>query len=294
MYPTLYQFSSNAGIHSYGLMILLALLSAFVVSSKRARTIGVESDDLPAMYLLVAIFGILGARLFYFFFSDTANFLENPLIFLKPGEGGLVFYGGAIGGVLSGVIYCYLQKIPVWKMADIGGPAIMLGLAIGRLGCFFAGCCHGAECDSSVASTLVELPGGSVVLLEGGPLLALMFNPGVGVGSIHNVPTYPTQMWEFTGAMTLFLALSWMWKRLRFFDGQIIAATMVVYAGLRSSIENFRGDKIRGEDIVGELSTSQTISVVMVSLAVLMVLVRFRAGVAEEIPLLDEEDSDEE
>ena len=170
----------------------------------------------------------------------------------------------------------------------------MLGLAIGRLGCFFAGCCHGAACDSSVASTLVELPGGSVVLLDSGPLLALIFNPGVGVGSIHGVPTYPTQLWEFTGAMSLFLALSWMWKNLRFFDGQIIAATMVVYAGLRSSIENFRGDKIRGEAIVGELSTSQTISVFMVSLAVLMVLVRFRSGVAEEIPILEEEESDEE
>ena len=69
MYPTLYQFSESAGVHSYGLMILLALLSAFVISSKRARTIGVDSDELPAMYLLVAIAGILGARLFYFLFS---------------------------------------------------------------------------------------------------------------------------------------------------------------------------------------------------------------------------------
>ena len=134
MYPTLYQFSESAGIHSYGLMILLALLSAFVISSKRARMIGVDSDELPAMYLLVAVAGILGARLFYFLFSDTAAFFSNPLIFFDGAEGGLVFYGGAIGGVVTGVTYCYLKKIPVWKMSDVAGPAIMLGLAVGRLG----------------------------------------------------------------------------------------------------------------------------------------------------------------
>jgi phosphatidylglycerol:prolipoprotein diacylglycerol transferase len=270
----------------------LALLSAFVVSSKRARTVGIDSDDLPAMYLLVAIAGILGARLFYFIFSDTAEFFSDPMIFFDGAEGGLVFYGGAIGGVVTGVSYCLLRNIPVWKMSDIGGPGIMLGLAVGRLGCFFAGCCHGAACDSTVVSTIFELPGGSMVSLDSAPFLALIFNPDVGVGSIHNVPTYPTQLWEFTGALTLYLALSWMWKRFRFFDGQIIATTMIVYAALRSSIENFRGDSIRGENIVSTLSTSQSISVAMVFIAVGLIVFRFRSGVAEEIPVESEEDSE--
>ena len=168
----------------------------------------------------------------------------------------------------------------------------MLGLAIGRLGCFFAGCCHGAACDVSVESTLLAMKGGSMVLVDAPPHFALVFNEGVGVGSIHNVPTYPTQLWEFTGAFTLFLALSWVWKKLRFFDGQIIAMTMVVYAGLRSSIENFRGDSIRGEDIVSGLSTSQTISVAMVGIALVMIAVRFRKGVAPEEAFVSEEDSE--
>ena len=87
--------------------------------------------------------------------------MANPLIFFDGNEGGLVFYGGAIGGVISGVIYCYLRKIPVWKMADIGAPAIMLGLAIGRLGCFFAGCCHGmiVETDGHDHSVLMSFKG---------------------------------------------------------------------------------------------------------------------------------------
>lgn len=292
MYPTLIEFSKNVGVHSYGLMILCALLAAFVVSSFRAKKIGIDPDNLPLMYLLVSIAGILGARLFYFLFSDTEKFFNNPLIFFSGDEGGLVFYGGAIGGVLCGVVYCLLRKIPVWKMADIGAPSIMLGLAIGRLGCFFGGCCHGAGIEAEVTHTLLSLKGGSVVLIDHAPYLALIFVKGVGVGSIHGIPTYPTQLWEFTGALTLFFALSFMWKRLRYFDGQILATMMVFYAGLRSSIENFRGDSIRGTDVVQGLSTSQTISVVSLGLAMVIFALQFRKGIATETPFVEKDEND--
>lgn len=294
MHPTLIEFSERVGIHSYGLLILTALLFAFTVSSKRAKTVGVDPDDLPFMYLLVAMCGILGARLFYFLFSDTQNFFANPFIFFDGNEGGLVFYGGAIGGVISGVIYCLLRKIPVWKMADIAAPAIMLGLAIGRLGCFFAGCCHGAaiELGEHEHSVLMSFKGGDVLWLEHAPYLALSFNPGVGVGAIFHTPTYPTQLWEFTGAITLFLVLSFIWKRQRYFDGQILAMMMVMYAGLRTTIENFRGDSIRGEDIMSGLSTSQSISVFSLGLAVVIALIQFRKGVATEEPFVSDLDED--
>ena len=294
MHPTLIEFSERVGIHSYGLLILTALLFGFTVSSRRAKTVGIDPDDLPLMYLLVAMCGILGARLFYFLFSDTANFLADPFVFFDGNEGGLVFYGGAIGGVISGVLYCLLRKIPVWKMADIGAPAIMLGLSIGRVGCFFAGCCHGAaiELEEHAHSVLLSFKGGDVLWLDHAPFLALSFNPGVGVGAVFNTPTYPTQLWEFTGAMTLFLALSFMWSRLRYFDGQILATMMVLYAGLRSSIENFRGDSIRGEDIMSGLSTSQSISVFSLGVALVIALIQFRKGVATEEPFVGELEDD--
>lgn len=294
MHPTLIEFSERVGIHSYGLLILTALLFGFTVSSRRAKTVGIDPDDLPLMYLLVAMCGILGARLFYFLFSDTANFLADPFVFFDGNEGGLVFYGGAIGGVISGVLYCLLRKIPVWKMADIGAPAIMLGLSIGRVGCFFAGCCHGAaiELEEHAHSVLLSFKGGDVLWLDHAPFLALSFNPGVGVGAVFNTPTYPTQLWEFTGAMTLFLALSFMWSRLRYFDGQILATMMVLYAGLRSSIENFRGDSIRGEDIMSGLSASQSISVFSLGVALVIALIQFRKGVATEEPFIGELEDD--
>ena len=421
MFPTLYQISGNIGIHTYGLMIMLGLLGAFVYSSNRARKIGIESDDLPIMYLLVAVAGVLGARLFYFIFSATEAFFANPFIFFTDG-GGLVFYGGAIGGVVTGVAFCYWNKISALKMADIGAPAIMFGLASGRVGCFLAGCCHGrpvqlfvdtlrpsvltqhvqnwlkrpqtaddvflaiaqnpesaknvyaaiqAEpAQQAVFAQLAErtqvslsqepsgifralseglrsayasggypaqeaqqlssaimnqagddgwttilsqadllstlphdiqhaatehilstsltgsvLPGGEVVLVDGAPQLSLMFNKGVGVGSLYDIPLYPTQVWESLGAFSLFLALAWMWVHVRKFDGQIMATMMIMYAGMRSSIETFRGDKIRGEDWFGLLSTSQLISVVMVVMAIGLIIILAPRGIAPETPL---------
>ena len=78
--------------------------------------------------------------------------------------------------------------------------------------------------------------------------------------------------------MTLFLVLSLIWKRQRYFDGQILALMMVMYAGLRTTIENFRGDSIRGEDIMSGLSTSQSISVFSLVLAIVIALIQFRKG----------------
>lgn len=419
MFPTLYQISEGFGIHTYGLMIMMGLLGAFVYSSNRARKIGVDSDELPLMYLLVAIAGVLGARLFYFLFSIPEVFFRNPFTFFDGSQGGLVFYGGAIGGVVVGVLFCLWKGISAIKMADIGAPAIMLGLAFGRVGCFLGGCCHGRPTESFIASlrpsidekmirsllrsgqtaddvflslaqnpdsaiavmesikanpsqlavlekmakvndvevsiapesffrmlsekmpstysqtpypsaeasqlseavfgalkedgwiTLLSqsdllsripaslqqvaadsvqaqsltgdlLPGGEVVLLETPPTLALIFKDDVGVGSIFNIPLYPTQVWECFGAFFLFLSLAWMWKKIRVFDGQIMVTMMVFYAGLRSSIETFRGDKIRGEDWFDLLTTSQLISVVIVLLAALLALLLYPRGLAPE------------
>lgn len=305
MFPTLYQISEGLGIHMYGLMIMTALLAAFVVSSRRARMVGIDSDKLTTMYLLVALAGVAVSRLFHFLFTDqSAEFFENPLIYFYPSEGGLVFYGGPIGGVLVGVLYCMYFKIPTFKMLDIAAPAIMLGLAFGRVGCFLAGCCHGMHCEMPINHTVLALQGGEIVAVDGFPHYALLFyreGAGVTASAARDLPLFPTQVWEMTVAFTIFGLLSWIWKRLKFFDGQILILMMILYAGWRSTVENFRGDMTRGLDTAGSgLTTSQWISVAMVILAVLIgvfriIYVKYKGFdlVAEEIPFVPE-DIDEE
>lgn len=305
MYPTLYQINEGIGIHTYGIMIMMGLLAAFAYSSHRARQVGIDSDKLPVFYMLVALMGIAVSRLFHFLFTDqSVEFFANPFIYFDFSQGGLVFYGGPIGGVVTGVIYCWRKKIPTWKMLDIAGPAIMLGLAFGRVGCFLAGCCHGLHCEMPITSTFVSLHGGEVVGVEGFPHFALLFykdGPGVTASAARELPLYPTQVWEMSVAFTFAATLAYFAKKLKFFDGQILVMMMIMYAGWRSTVENFRGDMNRGLDTAGSgLTTSQWISAGIVILAILIAVGRIlyvkmnkQDLVAEEIPI-DEDELDEE
>ena len=109
------------------------------------------------------------------------------------------------------------------------------------------------------------------------------------------MPVYPTQLWEVLTGLTLFTVLSLMWSRWRRFDGQILAAMMVLYAIARITIEGFRGDTVRGVNQLGTgLSTSQLVSVGLVLLAGLIVALRARRGVAPETPVVWRDDEDED
>jgi phosphatidylglycerol:prolipoprotein diacylglycerol transferase len=309
MFPTLFTYQ-GIGFHTWGMMVMLAFLAAFMLVSARARRVGIDSDNLVPLYLLVSIFGLMGSRLLHFVFAETDAFMANPLVFFDMGQGGFAFLGGVIGGVASGALYAWWSNIPVWKLADIAAAAIMLALAVGRMGCFFAGCCHGRAWHAghgeggdpvAVLSTVMNFKGGSIVSVGDFPWVALTFKQGVGVGAVFDTPLYPTQLLEITAGLTIFAILSVMWKRFRFFDGQIIAAMLVLYAFARFNIENLRGDAVRGVDHFGLFSTSQLVAIGMVGTAAVIVvghLVRIKIfkhdAIPPEIPIVEDEDSDED
>jgi len=308
MFPTLMTFSQEhglslgyapvgdgvIGIHTYGLMIMLAFLAAFVTTSNRAPRVGIEADGLVPFYLIACVSGLLGSRLLHFVFAEPALFFSNPLVFFDFGQGGFAFLGGLLGGVAAGVAYAIWRGISVWKLADLVAPAIMLAAAVGRGGCFFAGCCHGGAIpEAEVVSTLLSLPGGSVVTIDTAPFISLVFTQGVGVGAIHDAPLYPTQLWEITSGLTLFAFLSWMWAKARRFDGQIMAAMLVCYAPIRIVNEMFRGDAVRGVDKFGTgLSTSQLVSLSLVLMALGIILYRLPRGRDPETPIVYDDDGD--
>ncbi len=291
MFPTLYEFGA-LGFHSWGLMVMLGFIAAFALVNHRVPRVGIDPDIMVGLYLSAVLGGLLGSRLLHFTMAEPDLFFSNPAIFFDVGKGGFAFYGGVIGGTACGVGYAFWHKLPRWKIADIAAPSIMLGLAIGRLGCFLAGCCHGRTCPAPEAATLVTLPGGRVITTEGAPFIALVFKDGVGVGSIHDIPIYPTQLWESFAAFALVLFLGKMWRDWRRFDGQVLATMLVLYAGLRSTIEEFRGDSIRGTDWFGMLTTSQVVSVFMVVVAIVIVAWKARGGIAPETPFQPAEDDE--
>ena len=290
MYPTFYRFQQGIGLHMWGLMLMLAFTASILTLNNRAKKVGIDPDALVPFYQIIIIMSLVGSRLLHFVFAEPGLFFSNPLIFFNPNEGGFAFYGGAIGGALSGAAYIRWKQIPFWKLLDAAAPTMMLGLCLGRVGCFFAGCCHGRPTELLETSTLMQFQGGSVVTVDGFPFVAFNFLPGVGVGNIHTVPLFPTQGFESFGALTIFLALSWMWHRGRRFDGQVFASLLLTYPFLRGTIETFRGDSIRGTDYFGILSTSQLVSIPVVLLGLGILAVRFRKGVAPEEPFIELDD----
>lgn len=295
MFPTLFELN-GIGFHSWGLMVMLAFMAACLLSGHRGMKVGIDSDKLVPLYLIVTVFGLLGARLLHFVFAEPAALLANPLVFFSPDKGGFAFYGGVIGGVLSGAVYAKLTRIHMWKLADVAAPTVMLGLAIGRLGCFLAGCCHGKPVGWEPGMELLDMTGGTMVLGADFPYLALVFKEGVGVGSLHRVALFPTQLAETTAGLVLFAFLSWMWARWRRFDGQVLAAMLVLYGIWRATIEGFRGDTVRGLHDLGALqaSTSQLVAGGLILVAGAIVAWRAPRGRDPERPFVPEEDEFEE
>jgi phosphatidylglycerol:prolipoprotein diacylglycerol transferase len=129
-------------IYGYGMMLFLAFVFCTWVACWRGRRIGVAPQHLQDVALWLFAFGILGARITF-----MIQYHVPPSEFLKIWDGGLVFYGSFLGGMVGYAVayYTVLRKynISTWKMADIVAPCVALGLCLGRLGCFLNGCCYG-------------------------------------------------------------------------------------------------------------------------------------------------------
>jgi len=177
---------------------------------------------------------------------------------------GGVFYGGLICATTVAVVYMHRNALPGWRIADMGAPSIALGEAIGRWGCFAAGCCYGKESH--------------------GPFAVTFTDPFAhdAVGTPLGVPLHPTQIYLSLNALVIFVILQWAYRR-KTFDGEVFWLYVLLYAITRGILEIWRGDLVRGFVIPGVLSTSQGIGLVTALVAGAMLLVLARRQRAEEL-----------
>lgn len=149
-------------IRGFGTMMLLAAVSGIALATWRAKRMGIDPDLILSMAFVVFIAGIVGARLFYVieywdeFQADTLGGTIAEL--MNVAQGGLVFYGSIIGGAIAFFACTRYYGLPSLALCDVVAPSLALGLALGRIGCFFNGCCYGATCDLPWA---VSFPQGS-------------------------------------------------------------------------------------------------------------------------------------
>jgi phosphatidylglycerol:prolipoprotein diacylglycerol transferase len=137
--------------------------AAVATAAYRAQKMGLDPEVIFSLAFWIFIFGILGARLFYLvqywdqFPKET--FAKTIVSILNFTEGGLVVYGSVIGGLAAGFVFLRRKKLPVLAIADLTAPSMVLGLAIGRIGCLLNGCCHGGVCDEELPA--IRFPQGS-------------------------------------------------------------------------------------------------------------------------------------
>jgi len=189
---------NGVAIRGYGVMLLVAVSSAVALSMYRAKQFGVDPEIILSLAFWLFVAGIVGARLFYVIEYWEERFKKPSLwetveaVLNIPG-GGLVVYGSLIGGGLALVVFVWRYKLPGLALADLIAPGLALGMAIGRIGCFFTGCCYGGVCDLPWA---VTFPAESPPLytppylqqLHNGQLFGVVFDASVKTGGDEGPP----------------------------------------------------------------------------------------------------------
>lgn len=248
MHPVLFKIGPLT-IHTYGVLVAAGFLLGLGLAVRQAKKEGISSNKIVDLGFYMLIAAIIGSRVL-FVVINSAYYFKNPIAILKIWEGGLVFYGGILFVIPVAIWYIKKNGLGIWGTGDIFAPSIAVGHAIGRLGCFSAGCCYGKPA-------------------EGLPWAVTFINPE-SLAPI-GIPLHPTQLYESAGEFINFLLLITL-RRYQSFKGQLFWTYILLYSVLRFTVEFFRGDKARGF-MDGGLSISQGISIIMFAGAIVGLMV---------------------
>jgi len=141
MYPEICRIGPFT-VYSYGLMLVVAFAVSSFLAGRQAKREGIDPEKIFNLSLVVFIFGVIGARIFYVA-ENIGYYAKNPLESIMLQHGGLSWFGGLLLGFILGVAYLKKNKLAVYKICDFVIPYVALGQAIGRIGCFLNGCCYG-------------------------------------------------------------------------------------------------------------------------------------------------------
>jgi len=237
MHPSLFKIGPIT-IYTYGFFVFLGVISGYLVAAREAKRCGIDKNIFSNIAFWTLIWSFLGAKLLYIL-VEFKYFLKNPLSVIRSG---FAFYGGIIAGAIALYLLTKKYKIKFMLFADIVAIAIPLGHALGRLGCFFYGCCYGKSTSS---------------------FIGILFPPDSPAGYL-GVKVIPTQLISSFFLFLLFFSLLALRKKKKF-DGQIALYYIVFYSIFRFIIEFFRGDP-RG--MILFLSTSQFISLILIMVSI--------------------------
>lgn len=253
MHPILFEIGGFP-VYTYGVLLAAAYLLGLQFALMRAKRRGLDPNRVMDLGIWVIVAALVGAKAMLLI-VDFNTYRERPAELWTLLRVGGVFYGGLIAAVGVALWYLWRHKLPMWTVTDVFAPGIALGHVVGRMGCLFAGCCFGRRTDVPWAITFT--------------------NPEAeaNVGTPLNTPLHPTQLYEAGAELLILGVLLLLERRGRSFPGRTFWSFMLLYGASRFVIEFYRGDA-RG--MVGTLSTSQFVSVLIVPLSLVMLFILSR------------------
>jgi phosphatidylglycerol:prolipoprotein diacylglycerol transferase len=240
MYPEVFHLSF---LHTYGLLVALGFLAGLWVATRLARRANLNTEAIFNLGFYSALAAMLGAKIMMIL-VDLPYYTQQPgeIFSLATLQAGGVFYGGLLAALAVAAWYMRRTQLPGLVTADVFAPGIALGHAIGRLGCFAAGCCYGVESHLPWAVRFTnpdsQLPRG-----------------------LLGVPIHPTQLYESFAEFLIFGILYWRIRKAHT-PGTIISLYLMLYSTARFIVEFFRFHE-QGNLWGGPLDTSQWLSILL-------------------------------
>ena len=245
---------------TYGVLVTLGFLVGVWMASRLGRKAGLDSEAVLNLGIYVALSALLGAKLLMILL-DLGYYSRNPgeIFTLATFRAGGIFYGGLIAALIAAAVYTRRKRLPGLLTADVFAPAIALGHAIGRLGCFAAGCCWGQKSSLPWAVTFTN------------PLSNQLFGTPLGI------PLHPTQLYEAFSEAIIFLILYWRFHRPHR-PGAVIGLYLALYSSVRFLVEFVRAhDEVN--PFYGPLVAEQWLALALVAGGVW--LLRKRPGASQ-------------
>lgn len=276
--------SANLPIYSYGVMLGLSLIVGWYLTLGLAEREGLPKEVMANCYVVTALAALAGSRILYI----ATNLDEFPTFadYFAMRRGGLVAYGGFIGGFLGSWGYLASQRLRLMPWADVAVPSLASGLLITRIGCYLFGCDFGTRLPESAPAFLKKLgtfphwTAGTLDAGEGAPAYVRHLEQfrGTDLGAQlvrenHSLPVHPTQIYESLVGLSILALLLWQRKHQKF-RGQIFFLFVFAYGVARFVLETLRDDVERGN--YGPVMSEH----VLVPLCLLIFALAFIFGIA--------------
>ncbi len=224
----------------------MGVLIGLWISVRNSERLGINGDNAWNFGILVVLCGIVGSKVLYVV-NEWSYYAAHPgeIFSVATLQAGGVFSGGLLAAFIAAAWFVRKHHMPPLGTCDAFAPGLAIGHAIGRLGCFAAGCCYGVETHHWWG----------VVFRN--PLAHEITGTPLGV------PLEPTQLFESAVELANFVFLMWLLKR-RKFDGQVFGAFLFIYGVARFFLEFLRGDPGRGSVLGGIITGTQLIAIGLV------------------------------